>query len=316
MKLKKIFGILLIFALLLSSGCVKSNTADAFDTSPHIEPTVLYDEGGIKITANKLTYSAFSAELSVTMENFTDKALSFICGSSGYSVTSVNGCMIDDGYVNCFVDANQSVADVIFIAFDSLKIYGINAIADVEIGFDIIDDDYNSLSTGPLSIKTSAFGTYDYSVNRYRESIFNGAFSKAFDARVNYFSSDVLYANNNVKITSSAIVTGEKDGSALLLEVENASEAGTFIKAENIFINDRSAYASPGLCNALNAGKKSVLYIPLSNSVNATDKSIADINEISELSFTFGIGENRYDSVNAKEINILLPDIKISGDEK
>lgn len=66
-------------------------TLGEFSETAEIEETVMIDENDIKITATGLKYTSYSVELELDIENNSDKALSFISGSLGYSCNSVNG---------------------------------------------------------------------------------------------------------------------------------------------------------------------------------------------------------------------------------
>lgn len=114
-----------------------------FKKTATIEETVLVDENGVKITAKELTYGNYAAELTLVIENNSEKDLSFIANSIGYSCNSINGYMVPEGYLNCDVAAGKKANDTISIGYDTLMLYGIYEIADIEIGFDISDDDYN-----------------------------------------------------------------------------------------------------------------------------------------------------------------------------
>lgn len=83
-------------------------TLEPFNRNAALDETVLVDEGGIKITATGLTYTDYSVELALTIENNSGKDLSFVSGSLGYSCNSINGYMIDDGYLNCDVSRTRS----------------------------------------------------------------------------------------------------------------------------------------------------------------------------------------------------------------
>lgn len=71
--------------------------APAFDPTATLEETVLVDEDNVKITATGLKYTAYEVKVSLTIENNTDKSLSFRSGTMGYSCNSVNGYMVDAG---------------------------------------------------------------------------------------------------------------------------------------------------------------------------------------------------------------------------
>lgn len=146
----------------------KKTLGEFFETA-EIEETVMIDENDVKITAKGLKYTSYSVELELDIENNSDKALSFISGSLGYSCNSVNGYMISDGYLNCDIAAGKKANDSISFSYDGLMLYGITYISDIGIGFYTSDDDYNYTYYTPRQIKTSAFERHDYSKNCYQE---------------------------------------------------------------------------------------------------------------------------------------------------
>lgn len=314
--MKKILAFVLVLCIVLSlTACGKSETMEEFKTDATIEKTVIYDADNVKITANSLTYTTYSAELSVTLENNSNTDLSFICGSYGYHVNSVNGYMIDDGYLNCDVPAGETAEDTISFDFVSLSVNGITSIADMEIGFDISDDDYHSIYTGPLSIKTSIADTYDYSTNHYQKIIENGAFENEYECTVNYFSSDDLYSENDVCITSAALITNNSNEPVLLLEIENQSSAAVYTSIKKVHMNETLVYESLWSSSSINANKNYVTDISLSSLVNQYKGDPSDVSNINRLSFTFEIGENWYDVANSKEITVELPNITLTSEE-
>ena len=190
-----------------ASGGTSSGSAAApqqslgeFRTDATLEETVMLDEGGVKITATGLIYSSYAAELDLTIENNSGKDLSFISGSMGYSCNSVNGFMVDDGYLNCDVANGKKANGTIKFSYDSLMLYGIDEIADLEIGFDMSDDNYNHTYSGPIQLKTSAYETHDYSTDHYQETITSGAAMSTYGYEVLRFSQDPLYDRNGVKL--------------------------------------------------------------------------------------------------------------------
>ena len=59
-----------------------------FNTNATLPETVLMDESGVKITATGLTYTAYSVDLQLTIENNSGKALTI---GDAYGSLSVNG---------------------------------------------------------------------------------------------------------------------------------------------------------------------------------------------------------------------------------
>lgn len=57
----------------------------SFSCEGIIEETVMVDESDIKITATDLCYTDYAVQLNLTIENNSDKDLSFVSGSIGYS---------------------------------------------------------------------------------------------------------------------------------------------------------------------------------------------------------------------------------------
>lgn len=307
------------FLLLLMSalaGCGGNETMEAFNTEATIEPTVIYDENGVRITADQLTYDNFSAELSLTFENGSDKKLSFISGSAGYHVNSVNGYMIDVGYVNCEVEAGQSATDALTFDFNELNIYGITEIADMEIGFDISDDEYNSVYTGPVQIKTSAAESYDYTVNTYQEILNNGAFENAFNSTVNYFSDDDLYSNYNICVTSAALMTNSDGEPVLMFEIENNSQSEVVVSISDVSINGNIVREDHWSSDNINAGKKRLVDLQLTDLADRYEGDFSGISNASSISFTFSVGENSYDPADSQTIDISLPETVIPQEQE
>lgn len=315
--MKKILASLLLLTIMVSLvGCGGTTVLEEFNTEATIEENVLYDENDIKITAKELTYDTFSAKLSVTVENNSDKELSYSCGSSGYHVNSINGYMVDDGYVNGDIAAGQSVTEEIPFKFSSMNVYGITEIADIEIGFSFCDDNYNYIYTDPLQVKTSIADSYDYSENRYRKIIDNGAFENKFNCKVNYFSEESFYNNYDINITSAAVMTNKDGEVVLLLEVENNSSGQVFISTKEISLNNNLVYESLWSSDNINPNKKYVMHIVLSDLIDKYEGNVDDISKISDISFTFGVGENWYQDEDAQQISISLPNIEILADEE
>lgn len=306
------------FLLLLMSalaGCGGNKTMEAFNTEATIEPTVIYDENGVRITADQLTYDNFSAELSLTFENGSDKKLSFISGSAGYHVNSVNGYMIDVGYVNCEVEAEQSATDALTFDFNELNIYGITEIADMEIGFDISDGEYNSVYTGPVQIKTSAAESYDYTVNTYQEILNNGAFENAFNSTVNYFSDDDLYSNYNICVTSAALMTNSDGEPVLMFEIENNSQSEVVVSINDVSINGNIVREDHWSSDNINAGKKRLVDLQLTDLADGYEGDFSGISNASSISFTFSVGENWYEPADSQTIDISLPETVIPQEQ-
>ena len=251
-----------------------------FNKGATIEETVLVDENGVKITATELTYGNYAAELTLVIENNSDKDLSFIANSVGYSCNSINGYMVPEGYLNCDVAAGKKANDSISIGYDTLMLYGIFEIADIEIGFDISDDDYNHTYTGPRTILTTAAEGYDYGTPVYRENIASKETQAKYDYSVPYFSTDAVYEENGLVIASQAVMENQDGKSILLLEVVNNSDAAVGISTTNIDINGLRVCDSTWSYDTVNPGKTAIVDIDLFSVLEPEYWDIYGIQEI------------------------------------
>lgn len=203
-------------------------TLEPFNRNAALDETVLVDEGGIKITATGLTYTDYSAYLALTIENNSGKDLSFVSGSLGYSCNSINGYMIDDGYLNCDVSNGKKANEVVEFVYDALMPYGINEIADLEIGFTITDDDYNSTYTGPRALRTSAADAHDYGTDHYQQTITSSAAMNTYESVEKIrIAKDSVVAKWRVNLASTGTELGGKVAGA------TRSIAGTINKQKH-----------------------------------------------------------------------------------
>jgi len=254
-----------------------------FNKNASIEETVLVDEYDVKITATELTYNNYAAELSLAIENNSSKDLSFIANSAGYSCNSINGYMITEGYLNCDVAAGKKANDSISISYDALMLYGIFEIADIEIGFDISDDNYNHTYTGPRTIQTSAANSYDYDTPCYRENIASKEAQSEYSYSVPYFSTDVSYENNGLSIVSQAVMKNKDGEGILLLEVVNTSDKMVGISTTNIDINGLRVCDSTWSYDTINPHKTAIVDITLSSVLEQEYWAVYGINEIGNI---------------------------------
>lgn len=133
-----------------------------------IEKTVIYDDKGIKITANKLDLSEYGIdfpELYVTIENNTDEELTFAT-----YLSSINGYTVYSPFKET-VAPNSKVDSVVEFWNDYANPEtGCDHIVDMNLVFELIDKDtYETLGRlDPYTLYTSAKGeTYGYDEEGY-----------------------------------------------------------------------------------------------------------------------------------------------------
>lgn len=291
-----------------------------FNKNASLAETVMVDEGGVKITATGLNYTNYSVELELTIENNSGKDLSFISGSMGYSCNSINGYMVSNGYLNCDVANGKKTNDTISFSYDGLMLYGINEIADMEIGFDMSDDDYNHTYSGPRQVKTSAFDTHDYSKDCYQETITSRAAINTYDYDITHFSQDALYDVNGVKLLSSGVMINQDGETALLLELENTTSDMVYVSTSDIAINDLVVSSSTWSSDAINPGKRGIVDVEISSVLDSEYWSIYGIKEVGSVALSLSQrNSDGNDIADKTSVEIIVPGVKaeydVTGDE-
>lgn len=286
-----------------------------FNTNATLAETVLVDEGGVKITATGLTYTAYSAELALTIENNSGKNLSFVSGSMGYSCNSINGYMVDEGYLNCDVADGKKANEVMSFDCDVLMAYGIDEIADMEIGFEMTDDDYDSTYSGPRPLKTSAADTHDYTADHYQESIASPGALNAYGYEVAYFGQDAAYDSNGVTLRSSSILKSENGGAALLLELENTTDSMVYVSASDIKLNGLVLSSSTWSSDAINPGKRRILEMELSAVLDNAFWSAYGIADVGTVSLSLEqYNEDGAPVAQETAVDVVVPGVAASFD--
>ena len=290
-------------------------TLGLFQTAATLAETVMVDEGGVKITATGLTYTAYSVDLELTVENNSGKDLSFVSGSLGYNCNSVNGYMVSDGYLNCDVADGKKANDSISFRCDSLMLYGIDEIADLEIGFSVTDDAYNTTYFEPRQLKTSAFDTHDYGTDHYQEVINSRAAMNTYGYEMTYFTQDALYEQNGVRLLSSGVMTNSNGETALLLELENTTDAMVYLSTSDLAINGLLLNSSIWSNDAINPGRRCIVDVDLSAVLDPAFWSVYGLTEVGSVSLALEQrGEDGIEIAAKAPVELLIPGVSASFD--
>lgn len=288
---------------------------EPFNRNATLDETVLVDEGGIEITATGLTYTDYSAELALTIDNNSGKNLSFVSGSLGYSCNSINGYMIDGGYLNCDVANGKKANEVVEFVYDVLMPYGINEIADLEIGFTITDDDYNSTYTGPRALRTSAADAHDYGTDHYQQTIASSAAMNTYGYEMAYFGQDAVYEQNGVKLLSSGVLRNKNGETALLLELENTMDSMVYVSTSDIKINGLVVSGSTWSNDAINPDKRRIVEVVLSSVLDGRFWNAYGITEVGSVSLSLEQSNEKGVTVAEKtSVTIVIPGVSTAFD--
>jgi len=278
---------------------------DNFSVVPIIEETILWDEAGLKITATKLTYTTYNAELSLILENNGDEEVSVVAGSLGYCCNSINDYMVNDGYLNVDLPAGKKANKKISFSLEELKLYGLKEIADIQVGFDITIGE-EEIYTGPRKVKTSVADTYDYEKNAYRENMSSGKFGKISEFTIDSYNDQEISVMDGVVINSYALVSNTKKEKILLLEVKNETEEVIRCGEEGLTVNNLSVYTYAMESDYIAPGCRCVIAIELDSHIEDSYRSAFGLTSFDKLGFLLKVRDKDYKNVLAEKKIFLL----------
>ena len=187
---------------------------DVVETKPEeitLDEVVVYEEGGVKVTATGIEEGWTGTEVKFLVENTTEKNIVL---SGDYAV--VNGVTIP---VSLYIDvaAGKKTIDTMTIYATHLDMAGIEKIATINVkDARIVDTDtYMKLTDAPFEIVTSVGADYVQEIDE---------------------SGDVVFEGNGVRIIRKVVTSGIF-GEEVLLLVKNDSGKDVTVEAENISVN-------------------------------------------------------------------------------
>ena len=254
-----------------------------------IEETVLYDQNNIRITATELTYDNSSVHLGVRLENNTAVNQQFLAGIMGYSVNAINGYMLTGGYLNEDVPSGESFEGSVRFQTAELLFHGITQIADIQVGFEICDDEYNRIYTGPLRVTTPLAADYDYTNDGYRKAINSRALQLTYDYTVNAFAEKEAYNSGGVRILSEAYITNTDGDRTLMLEIQNDNDFSIHLTMNDIKVNETLIYEDAWSYAVVNPACRVIEDIALDDILDEDEWIEYDIDEVESVGFTLKV---------------------------
>lgn len=183
-------------------------TFPEFDQTPEIEKTLLYDAGGLKITALSLKYEENQAALSIRMENTGDRDYFLSLNEHGSPLLSVNGRFVPVylDYLSVFID--ETMVYDILLDYDLLQSYGITSIS--EIAMCLTEGDF---STGVMKVSTGEKSKSLMKTLREREID-----PPIFDSKESFFEAE------DVKHTATIVADDAQGHRCIYLDFKNNGE--------------------------------------------------------------------------------------------
>lgn len=232
------------------------------DETPTIEKQVIFDEGGIKITALELDYSGFSGpSVRVNIENNSGHYISLKSKDS-----AVNGAMVGTNFT---IDVSEGATEENGIVFSKadLEVYGITTLEDLEFGL-LISNSLNWDTLADVSsivIETNAPKT---------ERILPEGFNKT------------VYDNGGIRISAKVVnKASELLGAKVYFCVENKTDKSITTHAREVKADTTAI--NPTFTETVNAGK----YVISEMEFMDSELRLLRIEKAGELSMKFVISD-------------------------
>lgn len=282
-----------------------------FSTEATIEETVLVDEKDIKITAKELRYSGGSADLTLMVENNKDIAIKVNSGYSGSAGNSINSYMTSELSWNEEIAPGKSIMKKVSINEDELRILGINEIAEMEMAFEITDEDYDTiLETDACKLRTSVADLHD-DVNESITKMMKGkAITKLWSIEVEDVREDIDFNEFGAKILSCTKAKNRSGDHYLIFDVLNESERPIAVRCKDICYNDVKVSYGTWDGEIINPGKKCVLTVRLDSVCEEEILKMLGIDSIASFGANFSVSDKNNDEPHEKYVEFKYGDYK------
>ena len=276
-----------------------------FNKTATADEKILYDQNNVKITFKGISYGSYSVDVNLEFENNNSETLDFISGSTGLCKNAINEFMITDAYLSTSVDAGETVTDSISFNYDSLRLFGIDEIAEITLNFDINasdwDSDFKDIYTDSLIIQTSLYDSYDFSNNsRFLDRITSKAIESKYNSKILQKDTTKNSIVENLDIVSMIRMENKDGEESIMLETANTCGQDVKLKISDIKFNDTMVYDYSWSTDDIINNKKGILDINLSSLED--EDAAKNIDKIEKISFKVSILDSNYQEATSQEV--------------
>lgn len=188
------------------------------ETAPQAEKPVLeqvevYNANGIVVTANKLEEGLFGPEISLTVENNSDKNVTVSSRE-----LSVNGYMFASSGLYADVAAGKKAKETMTLMSSEMDAAGIDTVAEVAFWLHIYDSDsFKDIDDSDLiTLRTSVADTYVQEVDD---------------------SGELIYSDKDIRVVCKGLVDDSLWEGTVVFYIENNRNESVSVRAENVSVN-------------------------------------------------------------------------------
>ena len=253
------------------------------------------------MTATSLEFKNNSPQLTLIVENGSDQTVSVYSNTLGYSCNSLNGFMVESGYLNTTVAPGKSATEIVSFSSSTLEALGIKQVAEMGLGLSVSSEARGGIDikADPAFIKTSLFEEVDFSVDTYKEVMDAGLLSKLSGMIVDYRMEDVLFDQGGIRVIDGAIAKTADGEQALLLEVENTSDQMLAVLTSNFSSGGLTLYQGNWSAQYVGPGKRAILALSISDMMGKLEQEALGIESLPGVTLTLGVTDKKGSSLIA-----------------
>lgn len=224
-----------------------------------VAETVLYENGGVKVTATGYSDSWMGPEISILVENDSEKNIQVSTRD-----VSVNSYMMQFSGMYAEVSAGKKSNETLSLLSSELKQSGVETVADIQFYLSISDaDTWDEIEISTLiTLSTSASG-----------------FEQPVDD-----SGDVLHDADGIKVVCKGLKQDIVWDGTIVFYMENGTEQPITVYAENVSVNGFMQDAS--LWAELRGGTRAIDGLSL---LDLSDLELDSIDDIESIEFNLRI---------------------------
>ena len=130
-----------------------------------------------------------------------------------------------------------------------------------------------------------------------------------------YFTQDALYEQGGVKLLSSGVMTNANGETALLLELENTTDAMVYLSVSDLAINGLLLNSSVWSNDAMNPGRRCIVDVDLSAALDPAFWDAYGLTEVGSVSLALTQrGEDGAELTAKTPVELLIPGVNPSFD--
>lgn len=279
-----------------------------FASRATIEETVMVDQDDVKIIANSIEYDDYRATLNLTIENNSQQNLSFHCGTLGFSMNTINGCVVSDGYLNSEVSAGMKAKEKVYFDADELMSLGIYDISEIGMAIYVNNEDSDTiLQTDLVTVPTSIYDQCDFAEDTIKKAIDDGVWENDLSMDLTYVNTDFACAQEGLNISAVVMAKNESGDSVICLDVENTSDEQLALSTKHVEINGVTVLSSTWNTFYMPPHKRILETFRLDTLIDEEFRSIVNQDEIGTFKFDLEkIDIDTYDTISSSEVSIVF----------